>query len=140
MVLGETSFDGVCTGGSFPFGFRRQPRLGPACVSICLEVADVCHWCSQVKWLQSTQREFVWLLVAIDPIQWRIPLMLIDVVPTHGKPKFRLLIATVVYELEKLAVGDKLITNYRTKNQRLNALCDGFLLRNLPSFFRVGLC
>src|SRR5579883_3057050 len=104
-TLNETAFYGESARRNFPFSFRSEPRIGPARVCISFIVAYMADRLGFVHRTQSAYRHHPPLPIAFFPVQGSVPFFFLDRSPAVREPEQRVLIPSILYKFQVLAVG-----------------------------------
>src|ERR1041385_4957289 len=114
----------------FPFKFCRQTCTCPSGVRIRLKVTQMSPGFGFDHGTQPSQGEIPPRVVALDPVKWRPPALLIDRIPAQGEPKLRAAVSIGLDKLEIFAVSDEPVRKRKSGDQ--NAMVRGFVIIGKP--------
>src|SRR5947209_1527599 len=98
LVFDEISIDREIRGGVFPLKLGGQTRACPICKCIGFEITDVRNGFVFIDGTKTRKREIAPRAVALRPIEWRLPALLVDRCPAKRQPKLRPVITVICNE------------------------------------------
>src|SRR5580704_7908798 len=89
-----------------PFKFIGQTRFRPARKCVGFEIAHMTDRFVLIQFTHTRQRENPPTPVAFLPIEWRLPVLLVDRVPAERKPELRSAVPAILDKFEIISVGN----------------------------------